>query len=227
MRNRIFYLKFRSKPWLATPPATPPELFTISSQVLPPSLHLLRFLGFPSINCDVDYPCVFYSNLWCTYRSADMMVVPYSVVSSASSFLALGKSAWRIGIALQRLNQNGLIFDIPVRYLTWEVKSLGAECDHVYAELEEVLNTSETGSPYPQDPDNKMWNCLAMQVEEIGRTIQELDQFVGGRRVEETVIVSKAEHQRQETNRISIAGIRECLCRQTQALHTTLLLIKT
>lgn len=104
-----------------------------------------------------------------------MEVTPFTVVGTASAVLALSKAAWKLGISLSKLDQDTEIVDTTVTNLVGEVKSLGNECDLVYAELEEVRRKSETGSLAPFDVDGKMWNCLATQVEETSRTTQELD----------------------------------------------------
>ncbi|ORX99949.1 hypothetical protein BCR34DRAFT_495009 [Clohesyomyces aquaticus] len=157
-----------------------------------------------------------------------MAIIPYNVVSTASSVLGLGKVAWRIGIALQQLDQNAQIFDVPVRALNDEVRSLSTECDHVYTELDDVVHKSEAGSLQPHDVEDRMWNCLAMQVEETSRTVKDLEQFVMGIRLEEPTFVSQSQRQRShERSRNHLVTIRANLCRHTENLRTTLLLVKT
>ncbi|KAI9768680.1 MAG: hypothetical protein M1835_006823 [Candelina submexicana] len=70
------------------------------------------------------------------------------------------------------------IVDTTVRNLAEEVKSLGSECDLLYAEFERIVSKSETGSPPLNNVDGRIWNCTATQVEEPSRTIQELEFFV-------------------------------------------------
>ncbi|KAF2178147.1 hypothetical protein K469DRAFT_742257 [Zopfia rhizophila CBS 207.26] len=144
-----------------------------------------------------------------------MMVTPFTAVGTASAVLALSKAAWKLGISLSKLDQEAKIVDTTIKNLAGEVKSLGIECDLVYAELEEVVNQSETESPPPYDVDGRMWNCLATQVEETSRTMQELELFVKSVRGEESSFVDQ------------IASIRTKVCRHTDNLRTTLLLINT
>lgn len=155
-----------------------------------------------------------------------MEVTPFTVVGTASAVLALSKAAWKLGISLSKLDQDTEIVDNTVKNMAGEVKSLGNECDLVYAEFEEVMSKSETGSLAPFDVDKKMWNCLATQVEETSRTIQELEMFVKSVRGEESSFIEKAQRQRKlDNSKDEIASIRTNVCRHTDNLRTTLLLI--
>ncbi len=62
-----------------------------------------------------------------------MEVIPPTAVGTASAVLAVSKAAWRLGISLSKLDQDTKIFDSTVKNLAGEVKSLGNECDLVYA----------------------------------------------------------------------------------------------
>lgn len=157
-----------------------------------------------------------------------MMVIPFTAVGTASAVLALSKAAWKLGSSLSKLDQDTKIVDTTVKNLAREVKSLGNECDLVYAELEEVVSKSETGSPLPYDVDGRIWNCLVTQVEETSRTIQELELFVKSVRGEESSFIDQAQRQRKlDKSKDQIASIRIKVCRHTDNLHTTLLLINT
>jgi hypothetical protein len=157
-----------------------------------------------------------------------MVVTPLTAVGTASGVLALSKAAWKLGISLSNLDQDTRIVDATVKNLAGEVKSLGNECDLVYAELEEAVSKSETGSPPPYDVDGRMWDCLAMQVEETSRTVQELELFVKSIRGEESSFISQAQRQRKlDKSKDQIASIRTKVCRHTNNLRTTLLLINT
>lgn len=157
-----------------------------------------------------------------------MVVTQFSAVGTASAVLELSKAAWKLGSSLSKLDLDTIIVDTTVRNLAVEVKSLGNECDLVYAKLEEVVSKSETGSPQPYDVDDRMWICLATRVEETSRTMQELELFVKSVRVEESSFIGQAQRQRKlDQSKGQIASIRTKVCRQTDNLRTTLQLINT
>lgn len=157
-----------------------------------------------------------------------MVVTPFTAVGTASAVLALSKAAWKLGSCLSKLDQDTIIVDTTVKTLAGEVKSLGNECDLAYAELEEVVSQSETGSPLPYDVDGRVWNCLVTQVEETSRTMQELELFVNIVRGEESSFVGQVQRQRKlDKSKDQIASIRTKVCRHTDNLRITLLLINT
>ena len=157
-----------------------------------------------------------------------MVATPFTAVGTASAVLSLSKAAWKLGSSLSKLDQDTKILGTTVNALAWDVKSLGNECDLVYAELEEVVGKNGTGSPPPYDVDGTIWNCLATQVEETSRTMQELEVFVKGVREEESGFIGQAQHQRElNKSRNQIASIRTRVCRHTDNLHTLLSLINT
>jgi hypothetical protein len=157
-----------------------------------------------------------------------MVVAPFIAVGTASAVLALSKAAWKLGSSLSKLDQDTQIVDTTVKNLAGEVKSLSNECDLIYAELEEVVSKSKTGSPPPYDVDGKMWNCLATQVEETSLTMQELELFVKSIRGEESSFIGQAQRQRKlDKSMDQITSIRTKVCRHADNLRTTLLLIKT
>lgn len=157
-----------------------------------------------------------------------MVVTQFTAVGTASAVLALSKAAWKLGSSLSKLDQDTEIVDTAVKNLAGEVKSLSNECDLLYAELEEVVSKSETGSPPPYGVDGRMWNCLVTQVEETSLTMQELELFVKSTRGEESSFIGQAQRQRKlDQSRDQIASIRAKVCRQTDNLRTTLLLINT
>lgn len=157
-----------------------------------------------------------------------MSNLPRSVLSTVSSVHSLGKTAWRIGTSLQQLDQNAQIFDVPVKNLNDETRALGADCDHLYAELDRVVRKSETGSLEHDDVHAKVWTCLASQVEDIGCTLHELEQFIRGIRVEgNSYIVQFRRPSTQNSGRDLLGNIRENLSRLSQSLRITLLLVQT
>lgn len=153
-----------------------------------------------------------------------MVVTPVSAADTASAVLALSKAAWKIGSSLSKLDQDTTIVDTTVKNLVEDVKSLGNECDLVFAELEEVVSKSETGSPLPCGVNGNMLNCLVTQVDETRRTMQELELFVKSARGEESSFIGQAQRQRKKDQ---IASIRTKVCTHTDNLRTILLLINT
>lgn len=154
-----------------------------------------------------------------------MGVTPFTAAGTASAVLALSKATWKLGSSLSNLHQDTRIVDTTVRNLAEETKSLGNQCDLAYAELEEIVSKSETESPPPYDIDGRIWNCLATQVEETSRTIKELELFVKSIRGEKFNFIDQAQRQRESKDQIT--GIRIKVCRHTDNLRTTLLLINT
>lgn len=153
---------------------------------------------------------------------------PPTAIGIASAVLALSKAAWKLGSSLSKLDQDTRIVDTTVKNLAGEVKSLGNQCDLVYAELEDVLSKSKTGSPPTYDIDGRVWNCLAMQVEETSRTMQDLELFIRSFKGEEANFISQAQRQRKlDISKGQITNIRKKVCRHTDNLRTTLLLVNT
>lgn len=150
-----------------------------------------------------------------------------TAVGMAPAVLALSKVAWNLGSSLSKLEQDTKPVDTAVQSLAGEVKSLGNECNLVYAELKEgVSKNKKTGSPPPYDHDDRIWKCLAMQVEDTGRTMQELELFVKSARGDESSFISQAQRQKKlDTSKDQIASIRTQVGRHTDNLHTTLLII--
>jgi prophage DNA circulation protein len=157
-----------------------------------------------------------------------MVVTPLTAADIAFAVLALSKSAWKLGISVSNLDQDTRIVDTTVKNLAGEVKSLGNECDLVYAELEEVVSQSETGKVLPYDVNGGMWDCLVTQADEANRTMQELEQFVKMVRGEESILTSQIQRQRRlDQSKNQIASIRTKVCRHTDNLQATLVLINT
>ncbi|KAF8846620.1 hypothetical protein BDZ45DRAFT_734130 [Acephala macrosclerotiorum] len=157
-----------------------------------------------------------------------MVATPFTAVGTASAVLALSKVAWKLGSSLSKLDQDTRIVDITVRDLAGEVKSLSNKCDLVYAELEEVVNKSEAGTTSSYDVDGRMWDCLATQVEETSRTMQELELFAKSAEGEANSFTGQAQRQRKlDKSKDQIASIRTQVCKHTDNLRTTILLINT
>lgn len=155
-----------------------------------------------------------------------MVVTPLTAMGTAPTVLALSKAAWKLGISLSKLDQDINTIDTTVKNLAVDVKSLGNECDLVYAELEAVESQSETGSPPPNNIDSRIWNCLGTQVEEISRTMQELELYVINVRGEESGFIGQPQRQRKlDISRDQIAGIRTKVGMHADNLRMTLSLI--
>jgi hypothetical protein len=136
-----------------------------------------------------------------------------AAASIAPEVLALSKRAWKLGAALSKLNQYVEVANTTATALTETVKSLGNECDLVYAELESAISGGEAGWPPLHHDDATTWHCLDMHAKETGRTLQDLEAIVRER--------PQTLAQRNE----NAEGIRISLCRHTDNLRTILLLI--
>ncbi|KAF7506791.1 hypothetical protein GJ744_011403 [Endocarpon pusillum] len=157
-----------------------------------------------------------------------MAVSPTTAVSTANAVLALSRTAWGLGMSLTKLDQDSRFVDTTIKNLAGEVKTLGNECDLIYAELEEVVIKSETGSASPCDVDCSIWDCLATQVKETSRTMQELKFFLNNIRWEESSFIGQVQRQTKlDKSKDQIATIRTNICGHSDNLHTTLLLINT
>ncbi|KAF2125857.1 hypothetical protein P153DRAFT_298965, partial [Dothidotthia symphoricarpi CBS 119687] len=155
-------------------------------------------------------------------------MTPFTAVSTASAILSLSKRAWKLGIALSKLDQGAELVDTMIKVLTEEVKSLGIECDLVYTELEMDVNKNGAGSSPLLDVDNRVWDCLETQIKETSQTIQELEMFV--ERVGSQQIGFFGQAQRQwklDESRQQIISFGMVVCRHTDNLHIISLLIDT
>ena len=155
-----------------------------------------------------------------------MVVTPLTAVGTASAVLALSKAAWKLGSSLLKLDQDTKFVDTTIKNLAGEVKLLGNECDLIYAELEDVVSKTETGSPLPDSIDGRMWDCLVTQIEETSQTLQELELFVKSIKGEISNFAGHAQRQKKlDKTKDQIASIRTNVFRHTDNLRTTLLLI--
>ncbi|KAF2680719.1 hypothetical protein K458DRAFT_479804 [Lentithecium fluviatile CBS 122367] len=157
-----------------------------------------------------------------------MVVLSFTAASTASAILSLSKRAWKLGIALSKLEQATSVVDTSIKTFAEEVKSLGIECDLVCAELETVTSRSWTRPSPLYDIDDQIWNCLDMQIVETSETIQELEMFVGRVRGEQSDTLSQAQRPRvPDDSRDRVASIRTRVSRHADNLHTITLLINT
>ncbi|KAH8669667.1 hypothetical protein BGZ60DRAFT_469873 [Tricladium varicosporioides] len=157
-----------------------------------------------------------------------MVVTPFTTAGTASVILAVSKEAWKLGSSLSKLDQDAKIIDTTVRNLAVEVKSLSNECDLIYTILKEVASKCETGSPPPFGVDGRIWNCLAIQAEETSHTLQELELFIKSVRGEESGFIGQAQRQRKlDKSKDQITSIKTKVCRHTDNLRISLLLINT
>jgi len=153
---------------------------------------------------------------------------PAPALGIASPVLALSKAAWRLGISLSRLDRDTGVVDHMIKSLAEEIKSLGNQCDLVYAELEEVTGKAGTDSLPPYDLDGRMWNHLNLQANEASRTMRDLERFF--QTVREAHFSPTFESQRQnkpEGAMSQITSFKTRVCRHTDNLHTALLVVKT
>lgn len=157
-----------------------------------------------------------------------MVVTPSLAAQTASAILALSKQAWKLGTSLSKLEKSVKFVGNTVKVLTEDVKTLGVECDLLYAELEEVVNESETNSRRLHEIDERVWMFLEKQVGEIGWTMRELGNFMDGVRGEDSGFYSQAQRQRRlDESRDQVANFRTRICRHTDSFRTILLIIHT
>jgi hypothetical protein len=116
-----------------------------------------------------------------------------------------------------------------VENLAGDVKSLSNQCDLVYTKLEDIASKDNTVSPPAYHfVDGRMWNCLAVQVEETSGTIQELELFVKNVLGEDSSFITQGQLQKKlENSKDQIVNIRKKVCTHTDNLRTTLLMINT
>ena len=144
----------------------------------------------------------------------------------ASAIHALSEAAWKTGSSLSRLHAETENASSMLNTLA-DVKSLGNECDLIFAELEEEVGRRDTRSP-PSDSDGRIWTCLATQVEEGCQLIQELQLLIQYIRNAENSSIGQTQNQRKlEKRKEQIVRIGTRVRRQTDKLRIILLLIKT
>ena len=157
-----------------------------------------------------------------------MVVTISTAIGTASAVRTLSEATWKLGIALSKLDQDTRTVDTTVKNLAEEVKLLGNECDLLYAELEEVISKAEAGSPLPHDVDGRLWDCLATQVEVTRRTMQDIELFVKNVAGEQSLFIRQVQRQKKmDESRDQIASMRTKVCRHTNNLRTTLLVVIT
>ena len=155
-----------------------------------------------------------------------MVVTPFVAAGVAPAVLALSKTAWKLGSSLSKLDQDTKIAGTVVKSLTREIKALGNECDLVYAELEEVIGKGEVGLPPPYNVGGRIWSCLATQVEEASRTMQDLELYVADVRGMTSSSIGQAQRKTLEDSKDQVASFRTKVSWKTDNLRTTLLMIK-
>jgi hypothetical protein len=143
-------------------------------------------------------------------------------VATTSAVLALGKRAWRIVDSLPILKGDIDILGLTVDDLAAEIKSLALKCESAYITLEEKVEKGETAH-LTQAVDGGLWDCLAMQVNEASRTLQDLELFIQSVRGEEARCIGLGQ---LDEDREKIAITKTRVVRHIDDLYFTLLLIK-
>lgn len=157
-----------------------------------------------------------------------MNTAPSIAADIASATLLLSKQAWKLGISLSKLEQNAELVGTTAKVLIEDVKALGFESDLLYAELEEALSKSETDPRLIYRVNDRVWSCLEQQVEEIGRTIRELGDFIKSIRGQGFHPTNYNQRKRkQDEMEEEIAHFRIGVCRHTDNLQAILLTINT
>lgn len=159
---------------------------------------------------------------------AAMAITSYTAARTTSAILYLSKRAWRLGIVLSKIDQGTEALDTSAAILTEEVKTLGLECDLVYAELETVTDSDGTNASLLNDIDGRIWRTLETLVQETDLTMKELESFVKRNRGAQPSGFGQPQQQRRfERNKEQISGIRTEVCRHTDCLHAISLLVNT
>lgn len=157
-----------------------------------------------------------------------MVFIPATAVDTVTAVLVLSQTAWKLGVFLSKLDKDTSAVDNTVRNLAVDVKSLGNECDLIHAELREVISKSEIGSPQPYDVDGRIWSCLASQVEEASRTMQELELLVRSVRGGDSNPTNQTQRQMKlDASTNQMMNFRIAVHRHFDNLRSTLLLIHT
>jgi hypothetical protein len=157
-----------------------------------------------------------------------MVVTTTSAAGIASTVLALSKAAWKLGTSLSKLDPEFRSPDTIVKSFAEELRSLSNECDLLHAELEEIASKSEMGSFPSPEINSRIWSCLATEVEETSRTLQELELFVKDLRVEVSNLIGHVQRQKLlDESKNQIASSSAQVCGHTGTFHTTLMLIHT
>ena len=155
-----------------------------------------------------------------------MGLSPGAAVDVAASVLSISEAAWKLATSLSRLSQHARYVDTTIQDLAGDVKSLSNQCNLVYAEIEAGASKSRIESPTARDASERIWGCLEAQVEEIGRTMQELNSFIGNKEEEKSANNAKAHHPWKANNRQEhVVRIGTKVRRHNDNLHTTRLLI--
>lgn len=154
-----------------------------------------------------------------------MVFIPSTAVDTVSTVKVLGQTAWNLGISLAKFDKDTRTVDSTVQKLAVDVKSLGNECDLIHAKLRESISKNEIGSPQPYDIDDRIWNCLALQVEETSRTMQELELFVKSVRGEDFSTTNR--QKKTDASKGQMTSFRIEVQRHFDNLRSTLLLIHT
>jgi hypothetical protein len=146
--------------------------------------------------------------------------------NTASAVLALRQAVWRVQTSLSTLNEDPDVLELRAENLTRDLKSLGAECDLAYAVLVEVVDKRRTALATTQSVDGRLWDCLAMVIQEATNTLHELELFVKIVRGEETRFIGQAQRLRKlDKSKESFAITRTRAGRHIDELRLTLLLI--
>jgi hypothetical protein len=149
-----------------------------------------------------------------------------AILATSYDVLTLSKAAWSVRLSLSTLNEDADIVGSAVQDLAAKAKTLGIECDQAYNTIRQIADKEATSSPWIQIADNTPWDCLAIQVDEALRMIQELEHFIKIVRKEDTRFVGQSQRLRKlDESKEKIAHARARVTRHIIDLRFTLLLI--
>jgi hypothetical protein len=140
--------------------------------------------------------------------------------TTASEVFALSKAVWRVMESLPVLKEDVDILGLTVDELAAELKLLGLQCESTYATVEEMLEESHTAHSICA-VDNRLWECLAMQVDEAIRTMNAIEIFITNVRGEETRYLGLGQSGKSKE---MIARTKARVARHVDSFYLTMIL---
>jgi len=155
-----------------------------------------------------------------------MEAFPFAAAAgeTASAALVLSKAAWKLGNSLSNLSRDTQLVDPEMENVANDVKVLGTECDVLYTELEKAKRSHETRSIPAANIDydhKRLWNCLTVDIDEAGRSLQELEMLMRRMKDEEARSGFYVQDQSLiDRSKTQIASIRTQIRRNADQLRT-------
>jgi hypothetical protein len=112
------------------------------------------------------------------------------------------------------------ILGLTVDELGVGIKSLGLQCESTHATMEEMLEERHTAHSISA-VDNRLWKCLAMQLDEAIQTIHAIELFITNVQREETRCLGLGQSGKSKE---MIAGTKARVVRHVDSLYLTMIL---